>query len=259
MQELELGDENFEKKLWHEKLAAMQDQMQAEEQIRDAAIKAEQAAFDEKVKRDIESMHRRIAHEAEMNEAKEKFKQAGMEIGQAFSNALNSAVEELAAGGEVDVGETVGNVLATILGVAGAAIGFAVSGGNPLGAMIGGSLGGLAGSAVKGATRKKRHEGGWGLDLPSYHGGAWVGGDEEMAVLQRGERVLSRSEVSAMGGASGVDAAARRGGVGGGVNVTVQTLDGSTARDYFERAGGRALLNAVRTGRGAPSMLFGSR
>jgi hypothetical protein len=35
------------------------------------------------------------------------------------------------------------------------------------------------------------------------------------------------------------------------VSITVNTLDGSTARDYFTRAGGRALVNAVRTGRGS--------
>jgi hypothetical protein len=63
-----------------------------------------------------------------------------------------------------------------------------------------------------------------------------------------------KEEVRGMGGPAGVDSAAR--GAGGGT-VVVNTLDGQTARDFFERAGGRALLNAVRTGRGTPALLFG--
>jgi hypothetical protein len=103
---------------------------------------------------------------------------------------------------------------------------------------------GAAGSFAKSQLAKK-HGGGW-IGAPRFHNGAWIGQDERPAILQTGERVLSRSEVASMGGPRGVDSAAR-----GAVNITVNTLDGSTARDYFTRAGGRALVNAVRTGRGS--------
>lgn len=54
------------------------------------------------------------------------------------------------------------------------------------------------------------------------------------------------------------------GGGGGGsryasgiVNVNVSTMDGNSSREYFERTGARAILNAARTGKGAGSLLLG--
>lgn len=194
----------------------------------------------------------RMFEPTESEQLEQEYAAAGQRIGGAFANALTGAIDQLASGGEMDAGETVGNILATILGVAGSVIGTIIAPG--VGTAVGGALGALAGSGIKAATRRKRHDGGWAGER--YHSGTWVGSDEEAAILQSGERVLSRPEVAAMGGQQGVDAATRGRG-GGGVTVNVQTFDGSTTREFFERSGGRALLNAVRTGRGAPSLLFG--
>lgn len=221
------------------------------------ALKADQdqinAANLEAMQKANDRMFDGTAEEQLFQQQEEDWKDAGERIGGAFAAAVGDAIGTLAQGGEMDAGEMVGDILAAILGVAGAAIGSVVGG--PVGTMVGGAIGGLAGSAIKGVTRRKRHDGGW-VEGERYHSGAWIGTDEESAVLQAGERVLSRPEVQAMGGRSGVDAATRGGGRGG-ATITVNTLDGSSAREYFEKAGGRALLNAVRTGRGAPSLLFG--
>ncbi len=195
----------------------------------------------------------RMFEPTESEQLEQEYAAAGQRIGGAFANALTGAIDQLASGGEMDAGETVGNILATILGMAGSVIGTIIAPG--VGTAVGGALGALAGSGIKAATRRKRHDGGWVGDLDRHHSGTWVGSDEEAAVLQSGERVLSRPEVAAMGGAQGVDAATR--GRGAGVTVNVQTFDGSTTREFFEKAGGKALFNAVRTGRGAPSLLFG--
>jgi hypothetical protein len=162
-------------------------------------------------------------------------------IGGAFVNAFANQINRLASGGEMSIEETIIDILTGVAGVA------LTAGGLGFLSPVVGSLGGLAKSGLK------KHSGGW-IDAPRFHSGAWVGADEQPAVLQTGERVLSRSEVRGMGGPSGVDAAARG---GGGARIVVQTLDGSSTREFFERQGGRALLNAVRTGRGAPSLLFG--
>ena len=86
---------------------------------------------------------------------------------------------------------------------------------------------------------------------------AGVGSDEEAAILQNGERVLSRSEVSAMGGPPGVESAVR--GRSGGSTVNIQTFDAGSFREIFQGRGGRGLLDATRTGVGAPALLFGGR
>ena len=93
--------------------------------------------------------------------------------------------------------------------------------------------------------------------MARYHAGTWVGSDEEAAILQNGERVLSRSEVSAMGGPPGVESAVR--GRSGGSTVNIQTFDVGSFREIFQGRGGRGLLDAARTGVGAPALLFGGR
>lgn len=180
---------------------------------------------------------------------------AGAAIGGAFAGALSNAIADLASGGEADVGETIGSILASVLAVAGSVLGNIVAPG--VGGAIGGALGGLAGAGIKAATRRKRHDGGYAGDFPRYHAGTWVGSDEEAAILQNGERVLSRPEVSAMGGPRGVERAVNGG--GGGMTINVSTFDGSTAREYFEKQGGRALQNTLRTGRGVLPGLLGGR
>ena len=221
---------------------------------------AERLKSTEKAAKDTAKVTEKAAKDQEKQDA--QWAQAGAAIGVAFVDALSGELQKLMAGEEMDLGESIGSILASVLGVAGSALGTIFGG--PLGGSIGGALGGLAGSAIKGATKHKgkgkvRHAGGYaGEDEPArYHLGTWVGSDEEAAILQNGERVLSRPEVSAMGGRQGVESAVRGG--GGGINVSINAFDGSTTQQFFERDGGRALLNAVRTGRGAPARLFGGR
>ncbi len=171
---------------------------------------------------------------------------AGAAIGGALVAALTSAMADALGGEEQDPTEVFGDILAAILGVTGAVVGGVLLPG--AGAAVGGALGGLAGAGVKAATRKRRHDGGW-VEAPRYHGGAWVGTDEQPAILQNGERVLSRADVASMGGPRGVDSAVR-GGRGGGVNIYVSTLDGGTSADYFARNGTAAMLKNYRLNRG---------
>ena len=81
-------------------------------------------------------------------------------------------------------------------------------------------------------------------------------GDILAAVLQVAGTAIGTVYGGPMGGAvggmlgglagSGVKALSRNSG-----GVTVNTMDGQSAREFFERDGGRALYNAARTGRGA--------
>lgn len=180
---------------------------------------------------------------------------AGARIGEAFVTALADQLDKLAAGGEFDVGEFMASLASVILTIAGAAIGGYVGG--PTGAQVGGTLGSLAGTGIQALERMnkkdKRHDGGW---VEKFHSGGWPGlyADEQVAVLQSGERVLSRSEVARMGGPGGVDSAAR--GRGSGLNVYVSTIDAVSTREFFENQGGRGFYNALRTGRGNLSGLF---
>jgi len=226
-----------------EKQLELSDQYRAEQEEAQAeAYEQERAALEEALaeRRRIEkdaAEQRRAAQEKEENEARER----GAAIGGAFANALAAQLNRLASGGELSPEETLVDVFTGIASVALSAAG----------AGWAAPLVGAAGSFAKSQLAKK-HGGGW-IGAPRFHNGAWVGSDERPAILQTGERVLSRAEVSSMGGPRGVDNAAR-----GAVNITVNTLDGSTARDYFTRAGGRALVNAVRTGRGSIAA-FGGR
>ena len=244
-----------EAKLWDEHDRA---QARVEEEAERDRLNAFKEGLDERIDAitDAYREEARLAEEQDKAHAKEeaRYAKAGEDIGTAFANSLSGAIGKLAEGQEMDLGETLGDILAAVLGVAGAALGSAIPG---LGTVAGGLIGGLAGSAIKGVTRRKRHSGGYAGDgMARYHAGTWVGSDEEAAVLQNGERVLGRHEVAAMGGPQGVERAVRG---GGGTTINVSTLDGSTAREYFERAGGRALIDAVRSGRGAPRLLWGGR
>jgi hypothetical protein len=192
-------------------------------------------------------------HQKQAQEAA-TWKAAGMQIGQAFANGLASAIEQLANGGEVDIAgiaiDLLTTAMATIINVY-----------EPgLGSIVGTvANAGLHAAYSASKPRKKRHSGGWaGDEMPHYHTGAWVGGDEEMAILQRGERVLSRGEVQNMGGPRGVESAAR-GGSGAGVTVHINAFDTSSLQAFFNREGGRRLMRAVRSGQGSAALLFGGR
>lgn len=256
LDEMDLHAQAFDDAKTLERLENSNRLMEIGEKERDTLLKMQEEKLkaDKDIAKAVDTENEKAYqhHKTMLDKQEKEWEQAGAAIGQAFTSALTSAIDQMSAGGEVDTGEMIGDILAGVLAVAGTAVGSAFGG--PVGGAVGGMIGGLAGSGIKALTRR-RHDGGW-VEGERYHSGSWIGTDEETAILQAGERVLSRPEVSAMGGKSGVDAALRGGG-GGGANITVQTLDGSTTREFFERQGGRALLNAVRTGRGAPSLLFG--
>lgn len=246
-----------EAKLWDEHDRA---QARVEEEAERDRLNSFKESLDERIDAitDAYREEARLAEEQDKAHAKEeaRYAKAGEDIGTAFASSLSNSIGQLAEGQEMDLGETVGDILAAVLGVAGAVIGSAILPG--AGTAIGGAIGGIAGSAIKGATRRKRHSGGYAGDgMARYHTGTWVGSDEEAAILQNGERVLSRSEVSAMGGPRGVEGAVR--GRGGGSTVNIQTFDAGSFREIFQGRGGRGLLDAARTGVGAPALLFGGR
>jgi hypothetical protein len=182
----------------------------------------------------------------------DQWKQAGDRIGASLVNAIGDQLQRLMEGGDADPAEIAGDIASTLLSVVGAVIGDYV--GSP---QLGAAIGGLAGRAAKvgitSAFGKKHHDGGW---IERFHGGGWpggLGGDEQPAILQTGERVLSRREVSAMGGPRGVDSAARgRGGTT--VNITAQ--DTQSFLDSFGRNAGRGMFDAIRVGRGDLVPLF---
>ncbi len=198
------------------------------------------------------------ATDKQNKEFEKTMEEAGTAIALAFIHSLANVLSEAMSGDEVDPLEQFGEIAAGILEIAGIAIGTYF--GAPT---IGGALGGLAGGLVKDATKKKtpakgygkKHDGGW---VGEYHSGGWPGAssDEEMAILQRGERVLSRSEVGRMGGQAGVDGAARGGG-GRGMTINVSTMDSSSFREYLGDRGGRGFYNALRTGQGMLTPIFG--
>lgn len=97
-----------------------------------------------------------------------------------------------------------------------------------------------------------QHSGGW----MRFHRGGWpsVGADEVPIIAQMGERVLSRNDVSNMGGPSAVDAAARG---GGGKAMNVYAWDTQSLMDFMGKQGGRGMLNTVRTGKGPMREMFG--
>lgn len=226
-----------------EKQLALSDQYRAEQEAaQEEADERELAAVKSKeAERSRIEKEAREARDAAQAQEEAEARAWGDAIGGAFANALAAQLNRLASGGELSPEETMVDVFTGIASVALSAAG----------AGWAAPLVGAAGSFAKSQLAKK-HGGGW-IDAPRFHNGAWVGSDERPAILQTGERVLSRSEVASMGGPRGVDNAAR-----GAVNITVNALDGSTARDYFTRAGGRALVNAVRTGRGSIAA-FGGR
>lgn len=195
-------------------------------------------------------------HDAEMarmqKRQEEQWRQAGDRMGAALVDAIGQQLLRLAEGGDVDPAEMAGDVVATVLGIVGTAVG-TYFGAPQLGSAIGGLAGGVARVGIRAAAGKKKHDGGW---IERYHDGGWpMGSDEVPAILQTGERVLSRREVSAMGGPKGVDRAAR--GPSGDVYITA--MDAYSFQEQFggDGRGARGIYNAIRVGRGDLVPLFG--
>lgn len=235
---------------WGDATKASEESKRFESAIREAGLRHRQAMdkADEEEAARIEQSTQRMMDA--MREKSEQAYQTAAQVGAAMVAGVTDQLQRLMEGGDADPGEVFGNILATILGVAGSAIGMVLGG--PAGATIGGSLAGLAGAGIKAATRApKQHEGGW-IGAPRYHSGGWPGlmPEEVPAVLQTGERVVSRGEVDRAGGPAALE---RMLGGGGGVTIAmnVSTMDGRSMREFIEDRGGQGLAEALRSGRGA--------
>ena len=192
---------------------------------------------------------------------------AGAAIGTAFVNALSDQLSKLAAGEEFDVALFVGDILASVIAIAGTVIGTAY--GQPaLGAAVGNmaAMGVRAGASAISKDSKPRkkpktyHSGGWvddDIDVPRYHSGAWIGGDERRAILQTDERVASRQEVANAGGRAALDSVLK--GRGGGPTIinNIQAIDSKNAAESFMSDLGQGMKRALRTGHGDVPRLLG--
>ncbi len=220
----------------------------------------ERAAAEKKAMEDAIAERKKAAEKAQADLEKQQHEWAAAAdaIGGAFVSALTDQLNKLASGGELDAALFVGEILAATISVAGSVIGSAL--GQPaLGSAIGNlaAMGVRAGASAISADNKKHktqyHDGGWvGEDgLPRYHSGAWVGADEQMAILQHGERVLSRTEVGNMGGRSAIDSAASGRSGNRSVSINVTAVDAKSVKELFVGDGSRGIREAVRTGQGA--------
>lgn len=232
------------------------EELEHEEKALEAKRKLADAELDIEFEKNKRIQAENDKHNAEMarmqKRQEEQWRQAGDRMGAALVDAIGQQLLRLAEGGDVDPAEMAGDVVATVLGIVGTAVG-TYFGAPQLGSAIGGLAGGVARVGIRAAAGKKKHDGGW---IERYHDGGWpMGSDEVPAILQTGERVLSRREVSAMGGPKGVDRAAR--GPSGDVYITA--MDAYSFQEQFggDGRGARGIYNAIRVGRGDLVPLFG--
>lgn len=210
-------------------------------------IEKENAEHAEKMEKEAAAAQAKAEKEARQNiEAKEKqWKATGDQIGAAFVNALSSQLEKLADGGEFDAAQFIGSILSTVFAVAASAIGSAY--GMPA---VGAAIGNLGAMGIQAGFGELSRSNRRASNMPQkYHSGGWIGGDEHLSITQEGERVLSRQEVSVMGGKQAVDRAAKGGGSPG-VNVYVSALNAKSVAESVETDFGLGLRRALRNGRG---------
>ena len=112
----------------------------------DAARK--QLEIHDKAMADIERLGKEMA--TKLAAQTHQFAQAGAAMGAALANNLTSALEQLAGGGEKDVGKIIANILAGLLTAGGGLIGNLLLPG--IGGAVGSALGGLAGAGVRAAA-----------------------------------------------------------------------------------------------------------
>jgi uncharacterized protein YoxC len=185
--------------------------------------------------------------------------EAGYAVGGAFISGLDEALTEVENGGEFDVAQMIAAILPMAitagLMIAGAPAPLAGLVGQAAGVMVKHSLNSNKKNSERlmgGKKRSSYHSGGWVDEPPRYHDGAWaLGSDEQPAILQHGERVLSRNEVDNAGGPAAVDRMAQGGGPRA---IVVQAFDALSFRDYVGGRGGEAITRAVVEGRGEAAM-----
>jgi hypothetical protein len=158
-----------------------------------------------------------------------KAKDIGADVGQALVGAFQSAedaVGEFVKTGKLNFGDLVGSILADLAKLA---VRKSVLG--PLADMLSGALGGIfapvlhMGGMVGDTTAGRTIPALAFAGAPRMHSGGWAGlrPDEVPAILQKGERVLSRRELAAQG-------AAQSGGYGQSVAVTINARDAHSFR-----------------------------
>ena len=213
-----------------------------EEHTRDAekAIR-EREQLEEESRRNLARIVDQAARDA--REKEEQYVQAGAILGNAFANALATAIEQGMAGEEVNIEEAILGALLGVLGPLGLTFG------GPLGGAIAGAAGTIGMGILRGAQRSRRrfHDGGW-AGLPDWAIPRFHDGGEVPAYLLPGERVLSHEEIRRMGGPAAVDAAARGGATT--VRMEVYALDSQSFASYMADQGGRGFYHAHRAGRG---------
>lgn len=198
--------------------------------------------------------------------------QMGQTIGSGLGQAIGAGIAGTGAAAiEAEVFQTIGHAIVSAVATAIATIpgaGWVL--GPIMQAMGTVSIDAIAAEMRNAATEKaksqtqsqmaelKFHDGGW-IGAPRYHSGSWVGPDEQPAILQTGERVLSRSEVARMGGAAAVDGHANGAGQGRGPAVTVhiQAIDTQGVKKFFEDTGGDGFRRAIQSGKGDIARMFG--
>lgn len=130
-------------------------------------------------------------------------------IGEALVGAFRDAEEAIVRfvkTGELDFRDMVTSMIAELARLA--ARRFILG---PLAGLLGSALGGLGGGVLASVLHQGGPVGGPGpmravpalafAGAPRMHGGGWIGPDEVPAILQRGERVLSRREAKGWGAA----------------------------------------------------------
>lgn len=185
---------------------------------------------------EMQDEHARLMREQrreDLAQTEAEYARAGATIGAAMIGALAAEIRRMREGGDADLGA----MMRGILPVLGTVIGGLAGG--PLGAQLGGAGGGLLGAFF--------HDGGYVGELPRHHSGSWIAPDEQAAILQKGERVVSRAEIAGLGGPRGAEQAIRG---GGSTVIHVSTFDSASFRDTMSGRGGRAFAESVRYGRG---------
>lgn len=169
---------------------------------------------------------------AALSDYASKAKDIGADVGQALVGAFQSAedaVGEFVKTGKLNFGELVTSILADLAKLA---VRKSVLG--PIADMLSGALGGMGGilapilhsGGMVGSTVPGRMIPALAFaGAPRMHSGGWAGlrPDEVPAILQKGERVLSRRELAAQGGQAG-------GSNGQNIAVTINARDAQSFR-----------------------------
>lgn len=169
---------------------------------------------------------------AALSDYASKARDIGADVGQALVGAFQSAedaVGEFVKTGKLNFGDLVTSILADLAKLA---VRKSVLG--PIADMLSGALGGIGGifapvlhsGGLVGSTASRRMIPALAFaGAPRMHSGGWAGlrPDEVPAILQKGERVLSRRELAAQGGS-------QAGGGGQNIAVTINARDAQSFR-----------------------------